>query len=73
MTQKCIYLNFYFSVATEQLSELTGNQAIQFSVGTKVRDGNIHVTICLSPLKVLEDLHGLNFLTGGVYNDFPLE
>jgi len=52
MTQKCIYLNFYLSVATQQLSELAGNQAIQFPVIERAWDGNVHVAMCLSPLKV---------------------
>lgn len=52
MTQKCIYSNFYLSIATQQLSELTGNQAIQFPVVTKARDGNVRVAMCFCPLKV---------------------
>lgn len=56
-----------------QLSELAGNPAAQLPVGTKVRDGDIRVAICLSPRKVLEEeLHGLSFLTTGVCSDLPL-
>lgn len=54
MTQKRIYSYFYLSVATQQLPELMGNEAIHFPIGTKAWEGNIYVAIRLSPLKVLE-------------------
>lgn len=72
MTQKYIYSNFYLSIATQQLSELTGNQAIQFPVVTKARDGRTRCNV-LIPFKSIKELHGLSFLTDGVYRDFPLE
>lgn len=72
MTQKCIYSKVCFSVATPQLSERTGNPASQLPVGTKVRDGDVRVAMCLTPRKVLEELHGFSFLTSGVCSDAPL-
>lgn len=52
MTQKCVYLSLCFSIATQQLSRLTGNQGIRLPVVINVQDGNMRVAVYIFHLAV---------------------
>lgn len=52
MTQKCVYLSLCFSLSTQQLSRLAGNQPIQLPVVINVQDGNVRVAVYVFHLTV---------------------